>query len=179
MFSLRGSPRKYPAKHLPSPVDITAWPRQTPLFGVRLITVMKWLNIILGMVVSTVGFCLIWGSISPFIVLGWAFSVGLFLWLLAESISKVWAWCTLLLGLESFVWPIVLMVQLRGTSDTVPESEMGTILSAVVMGLFASVFWVSFSYGLFNRSRTAGSTSLTERPAPISGAKLTKKKKPV
>lgn len=138
---------------------------------------MKLLNLTLGTVVSTVGFWLIWGNISPFIVLGWAFIVGLFLWLMAESISKVWAWCTLLLGLESLVWPIVLMVQLRGTSETVPESEMGTILSAVVMGLFSSVFWVSFSYGLFNRSRAADTISAKDRPAALSGVKLTKKTK--
>lgn len=138
---------------------------------------MKLLNLILGTAVSTVGFWLIWGGVSPIIVLGWAFIVGLFLWLMAESIAKVWAWCTLLLGLESLVWPIVLMVQLKGTSDTVPESQMGTILSAVVMGLFSSVFWVSFSYGLFNRSRNADGTPPKERPGPISGAKLTKKTK--
>ena len=138
---------------------------------------MKLLNLILGTAVSTIGFWLIWGNVSPFIVLGWAFVVGLFLWRMAESISKVWAWCTLLLGLESLVWPIVLMVQLRGTSDTVPESDMGTILSAVVMGLFASVFWVSFSYGLFNRSRNADATSPKGRPAIISGTKVTKKRK--
>lgn len=138
---------------------------------------MKLLNLLLGTAVATVGFWLIWGSVSPFIVLGWAFVVGLFLWVKAESISKVWAWSTLLLGLESFVWPIVLMVQLRGTSDMVPESEMGTILSAVVLGLFSSVFWVSFAYGLFNRSRTTDSIPLNERPPTLSGSKSTKKTK--
>lgn len=138
---------------------------------------MKFLNLLVGTAVATVGFWLIWGSVSPFIVLGWAFVVGLFLWVKAESISKVWAWSTLLLGLESFVWPIVLMVQLRGTSDMVPESEMGTILSAVVLGLFSSVFWVSFAYGLFNRSRTTDSIPLNERLATLSGSKSTKKTK--
>lgn len=138
---------------------------------------MKLLNLLLGTTVATVGFWLIWGNVSLFIVLGWAGVVGVFLWVKAESISKIWAWSTLLLGLESFVWPIVLMVQLRGASDTVPESEMGTILSAVVLGLFSSVFWVSFAYGLFNRSRTAGSIPLSERPAALSGSKSTKKRR--
>ena len=138
---------------------------------------MKLLNLLLGTAVATVGFWLIWGSVSPFIVLGWAFVVGLFLFVKAESISRVWAWSTLLLGLESFVWPIVLMVQLRGTSKMVPESEMGTILSAVVLGLFSSVFWVSFAYGLFNRSRTADSIPPKERPAELSRLKSTKKAK--
>lgn len=138
---------------------------------------MKLLNLLLGTAVATIGFWLIWGSVSPFLVLGWAFVVGLFLWVMAESISKIWAWSTLLLGLESFVWPIVLMAKLRGTSDTVPESEMGTILSAVVLGLFSSVFWVSFAYGLFNRSRTADSKPSGERSAAVSGSKSIKKTK--
>jgi len=138
---------------------------------------MKLLNVLLGTAVDTVGFWLIWGDISPFIVVGWASVVGLFLWVMAESISKVWAWSTLLLGIESLVWPIVLMVQLKGTSDTVPESEMGTMLSAVVLGLFSSVFWVSFAYGLFNRSRTADSPHSKERSTPLSGSRSMKKAK--
>lgn len=78
--------------------------------------------------------------------------MGILLWLKAESITEIWAWATLLLGLESFAWPVVLMIQLKGPSESLPEAEMGTILSAVVLGLFASVFWISFSYGLFKRA---------------------------
>ncbi|NJL17474.1 MAG: hypothetical protein HC938_09990 [Nitrospira sp.] len=140
---------------------------------------MRLLNLVLGTTVAAVGFWLIWGSVSPFIVLGWAFAVGLFLWVMADSISKIWAWSTLLLGIESFVWPIVLMLQLKGASDELPEAEMGTILSAVVLGLFSSVFWVSFSYGLFNRARKADSAPSEERPAPMSGLRATKKKRVV
>jgi hypothetical protein len=137
---------------------------------------MRLLNLVLGTAVAAVGFWLIWGSVSPFIVLGWAIAVGLFLWVKADSISKVWAWSTLLLGIESFAWPLMLMVQLKGASDTVPEAEMGTILSAVVLGLFSSVFWVSFSYGLFNRALKADSAQSKERPAPLLGSRSTKKK---
>jgi len=137
---------------------------------------MRLLNLVLGTVVAAVGFWLIWGSVSPFLVLGWAFAVGLFLCVMADSISKIWAWSTLLLGIESFVWPLVLMVQLKGASDTVPEAEMGTMLSAVVLGLFSSVFWVSFSYGLFNRALNADSPPPKDRPAPLSGSRSTKKK---
>jgi hypothetical protein len=138
---------------------------------------MRLLNLVLGTAVAAVGFWLIWGSVSPFIVLGWAIAVGLFLWVKADSISKVWAWSTLLLGLESFAWPLVLMVQFKGASDTVPEAEMGTILSAVVLGLFSSVFWVSFSYGLFNRTLKADSAQ-SKDPALL-GSRSTKKKKKV
>jgi len=140
---------------------------------------MRLLNLVLGTVVAAVGFWLIWGSVSPFLVLGWAFAVGLFLCVMADSTSKIWAWSTLLLGIESFVWPLVLMVQLKGASDTVPEAEMGTMLSAVVLGLFSSVFWVSFAYGLFNRARKADSAPPKERPAALLGSRSTKKKKKI
>ena len=113
---------------------------------------MRLLNCLLGILVAVVGFWLIWGTVAPVVVLGWALVVGIFLWLKAESITEIWAWATLLLGLESFAWPVVLMIQLKGPSESLPEAEMGAILSAVVLGLFASVFWISFSYGLFKRA---------------------------
>ncbi len=113
---------------------------------------MRLLNCLLGILVAVVGFWLIWGTVAPVVVLGWALVVGIFLWLKAESITEIWAWATLLLGLESFAWPVVLMIQLNGPSESLPEAEMGAILSAVVLGLFASVFWISFSYGLFKRA---------------------------
>ena len=113
---------------------------------------MKLLNCLLGILVAAVGFWLIWGTVAPIVVLGWTLVVGAFLWLKAESITEIWACATLLLGLESFAWPVVLMIQLGGPSESLPEAEMGAILSAVVLGLFASVFWISFSYGLFKRA---------------------------
>ncbi len=113
---------------------------------------MRLLTCLLGILLAVVGFWLIWGTVAPVVVLGWALVVGIFLWLKAESITEIWAWATLLLGLESFAWPVVLMIQLNGPSESLPEAEMGAILSAVVLGLFASVFWISFSYGLFKRA---------------------------
>lgn len=139
---------------------------------------MRFLNLALGTLVTTVGFWLIWGgTVSPIIVAGWALIVGLFLWFLTESITELWAWSTLLLGLESFAWPVVLMVQLRGQGESLPESEMGTILSAVVLGLFSSVFWISFSYGLFKRARKLDTDLSAQQAAmvPVSGAARKKK----
>lgn len=139
---------------------------------------MIFFNLSLGTLVATVGFWLIWGeTVPPIIVFGWALTVGLFLWLRTESITELWAWSTLLLGMESFAWPLVLMIQLRGQAESLPESEMGTILSAVVLGLFSSVFWISFSYGLFKRARKLDSALSVEQTAtvPISG--VNKKKK--
>jgi hypothetical protein len=139
---------------------------------------MIFLNLSLGTLVAAVGFWLIWGgTVSPVIVVGWALIVGLFLWFMTQSITELWAWCTLLLGLESFAWPLVLMIQLRGQTDSLPESEMGTILSAVVLGLFSSVFWVSFSYGLFKRARRLDQALSVEQAATVPVSRANKKKK--
>lgn len=139
---------------------------------------MRLLNCFLGILVAVVGFWLIWGTLAPVIVLGWALLVGAFLWLKAESITEIWAWATLLLGVESFAWPVVLMIQLKGPSESLPEAEMGTILSAVVLGLFASVFWISFSYGLFKRAWRTDQPLSKDEPSGAS-ISLSKKKKAV
>jgi hypothetical protein len=142
--------------------------------------IMIVLNLSLGTLVTAVGFWLIWGeTVAPALVVGWALSVGLFLWFMAESITGLWAWSTLLLGLESFAWPVVLMIQLRGQADSLPESEMGTILSAVVLGLFASVFWISFSYGLFKRARKLDLAETESQVATVTTSQANKKKKGV
>ncbi len=136
------------------------------------------LNLSLGTLVAAVGFWLIWGgTVSLAIVVGWALTVALFLWFMTNSITEVWAWSTLLLGLESFAWPLVLMIQLRGQAESLPESEMGTILSAVVLGLFSSVFWVSFSYGLFKRARQSDSSRSEEQVATVPMSRAKKKQK--
>lgn len=139
---------------------------------------MMLLNLSLGTLVVSVGFWLIWGgTVSVAIVVGWALTVALFLWSVTKSITEVWAWSTLLLGLESFAWPLVLMIQLRGQAESLPESEMGTILSAVVLGLFSSVFWVSFSYGLFKRARQSDSSLSEEQAATVPISRAKKKQK--
>lgn len=141
---------------------------------------MIFLNLSLGTLVTAIGFWLIWGgTISPVIVVGWALAVGLFLWVMASSITELWAWSTLLLGLESFAWPLVLMIQLRGQAESLPESEMGTILSAVVLGLFSSVFWISFSYGLFKRAGKVGAAVSESQVATVSTPRAIKRKKGV
>ena len=113
---------------------------------------MMLLNVLLGTAVVAVGFWLLWGTVASATVIAWAFAVGGFLWWKAKTVTELWAWSTLLLGVESFAWPAVLMIQLKSAAGAPSENEMGTVLSAVVPGLFSSVFWISFSYGLFKRA---------------------------
>jgi hypothetical protein len=123
------------------------------------------LNALLGGLVVAAGAWLAWDSFSPwevFLVAGGV--AGLLIWQ-GRTIGLVWAWATLLLGLESFAWPIVKMVQVRSTTTEPSDEQMGTILSAVLTGLLSAVFWITFSYGLFKRAGqpiTAPSTVATD-----------------
>ena len=131
-------------------------------------------NAILGGFVVAAGAWLAWDSFSPwgvFLVAGGV--AGLLIWQ-GRTIGLVWAWATLLLGLESLAWPIVMMVQVRSTTTEPTDEQMGTILSAVLTGLLSAVFWITFSYGLFKRAGqpiTAPSPDATDSnpPAPQSG----------
>ncbi|MBD0315087.1 MAG: hypothetical protein ICV75_00195 [Nitrospiraceae bacterium] len=125
---------------------------------------MRLLNILLGTLVVEVGFGLLWEASNFTVLAGWALVVAAWLWWQAETVTQVWAWSTLLLGLESFAWPLLLMVQLKASSVSPSEEEMGSILSAVVLGLFSAVFWISFSYGLFRRAGGAHPDEVKHSP---------------
>ena len=138
-------------------------------------------NAALGSLVVAVGAWLAWDALSgigALVVMGG--TAGFLLWR-GHTIGLVWAWSTLFLGLECLAWPIVTMVQIRSTTSQPSDEEMGTILSAVLMGLFSAVFWIAFSYGLFTRSGgemtgTSGSSSeLTSRSQRTASSRPRKK----
>jgi hypothetical protein len=107
------------------------------------------LHAVLGVVVVTIGFWLAVGAV-PVEVLG-AFALGVagFLAWQGRTLGRVWAWTSLLLGLDSLAWPIVTMIRISRVTEQPDDQQMGMILTAVVAGLFASVFWLSFGWGIF------------------------------
>ena len=128
------------------------------------------LNALLGSLVVAAGAWLAWDSFSLWEVSLVTAGVAGFLVWQGRTIGLVWAWATLLLGVESLAWPIVTMVQVRSITIEPTDEQMGTILSAVLMGLVSAVFWITFSYGLFKRSGepiTDLSTDATDSPTPI------------
>jgi hypothetical protein len=128
------------------------------------------LNALLGSLVVAAGAWLAWDSFSLWEVSLVAAGVAGFLVWQGRTIGRVWAWGTLLLGLESLAWPIVTMVQVSSITTEPNDEQMGTILSAVLMGLVSAVFWITFSYGLFKRTGqpiTDSSTDPTDSPTPI------------
>jgi hypothetical protein len=134
------------------------------------------LNALLGSLVVAAGAWLAWDSFSSWGVFLVAGGVAGFLIWQGRTIGLVWAWATLLLGLESLAWPIVTMVQVRSITTEPTDEQMGTILSAVLAGLFSAVFWITFSYGFFKRASqpiTASSTEATDsHPLPPRSGRL-------
>jgi uncharacterized membrane protein len=106
-------------------------------------------NAALGSAVVAIGAWLAWNALSGVGVLLAASVAGLFLLWRGKSIRLIWAWSTLILGVECFVWPLMTMVHIRSSTAQPSDEQMSTILSAVLMGLFSAVFWIAFSYGLF------------------------------
>jgi hypothetical protein len=138
------------------------------------------LNALLGSLVVAAGAWLAWGSFSPWgVVLVAGGAAGFLIWQ-GRTIGLVWAWATLLLGLESLAWPIVTMVQFRSITTEPTDEQLGTMLSASLTGLISAVFWITFSYGFFKRARqpnTVSSIDVTESQPPASLSKYSHKKK--
>ncbi len=110
------------------------------------------LNAGLGSLVVAVGAWLAWDGLSAFGAMLVMAAVAAFLLWQGRTVGLVWAWSTLLLGIECFAWPLITMVQIRSATSQPSDEQMGAILSAVLMGLFSAVFWIAFSYGLFKRA---------------------------
>ena len=109
------------------------------------------LNAALGSMIVTIGLWLLWGDAPiPLLLAVVAVTTGLLVWKCA-SIPEVWAWTTLLLGLESFAYPVLTMVQIRMATTEPSNEQMGLMLTAIVFGVFSSIFWLTFSYGIFKR----------------------------
>ncbi|HYM36909.1 MAG TPA: hypothetical protein VES96_00745 [Nitrospiraceae bacterium] len=106
----------------------------------------------LGAIAVTFGFWLVWRGLPiPAVVIAALVVAGFLVWQ-GTTIAHVWAWTCVLLGLASAAWPMATMVQVRMEAVAAAEpsdEQMGQILTAVVAGLFSSVFWISFGGGIF------------------------------
>lgn len=107
------------------------------------------LHAVAGAVVVTVGFWLAVGAVPRELLAAIALGVAGFLVWQGTTLGRLWAWASLLLGLDSLAWPIVTMVRISRAAEQPTDQQMGLILTSVVAGLFASVFWVSFAWGVF------------------------------
>ena len=102
------------------------------------------IHAVLGTIVVTIGFWLIWGGLPITAVAIAALAAAGFLVWRGETIAHVWAWTCVLLGVASAAWPMATMVQVRmemPAADEPSTEAMERILTAVVAGLVSSVFW--------------------------------------
>lgn len=107
------------------------------------------LNAVLGSLVVTVGFWLMMGELAPAVAAAVAVGAAGFLAWRGATAGGVWAWATLLLGVESLAWPITTMVRVRLVTETPSDEQMGEIVKSVLGGGVAAIFWLSFAYGIF------------------------------
>lgn len=132
-------------------------------------------NAFAGSIVVAIGAWLAWDQLS-LVGGGIIFSVSLgFLTWGGRAIITIWAWVTLLLGIESFLWPIITMQQIRSATSQPSDDQMGILLSAALTGILSAAFWLAFSYGLFKRS--AASTVGSVADAPSAGRAASRKKR--
>ena len=124
------------------------------------------LNAVLGSLTVTVGLWLLIGAIP--VPLGIALTIGLAILLAwkSPSIGYIWAASTLLLGVESFAWPIMQMADIQKLGPEPPLEELQRIFTAVLFGLFSGVFWMTFAYGIFKRTRGTNTPSTRSVPTP-------------
>lgn len=114
---------------------------------------MRYVNVGLGSLVVTIGAWLVSNALSLYGTGLVLIATAGFLWWQGRTLTLIWAWSTLLLGVECFAWPIATMLHVRSAGGEPSDDEMGAILSATLMGLFSAVFWIAFSYGLFKRAK--------------------------
>lgn len=109
------------------------------------------LNAVLGSLIVTIGFWLMWGDVPVVAAVALALGIATFLAWRGSTIALVWAWTTLLLGLESLAWPIATMLRMRMMTAEPTEEQMGQMLIAILFGLFSAIFWMTFAYGIYKR----------------------------
>jgi hypothetical protein len=119
-----------------------------------------YVNVVLGALVVAIGGWLASNVLSMTQAALVFVAATAFLWWRAMSITMIWAWSTLFLGVECLAWPIATMLQIRSAGGDPSDEEMGAMLSAIVMGLFSAVFWMAFSYGLFKRAKITAEPTL-------------------
>jgi hypothetical protein len=132
------------------------------------------LNAVLGSLTVTVGLWLLVGALPVPMGIALAVVLAILLAWKSPSIGYIWAASTLLLGVESFAWPIMQMADIQKLGPEPPLEELQRIFTAVLFGLFSGVFWMTFAYGIFKRTR--GTHTPTTPPLTTSQTKNQRKR---
>ena len=136
------------------------------------------INAVFGSVIVTVGLWLLVGELPIVMALILALGLaGLLAWK-CPTIAYVWTISTFLLGLESLGWPVLQMADLQKLGPEPPLEDLQRIFTAVLFGLFSGVFWMTFSYGIYKRTRAQHAPPKpSENPSPSGKKKKSKNKR--
>lgn len=134
-------------------------------------------NALLGSLTVTIGLWLLIGALP--VPIGVAMGIALAVLLAWKCPSKgyIWTICTFLLGVQSIAWPMMQLADLEKLGPEPPIEEMERVFTAVLFGLFSGVFWMTFAYGIFKRTRGPIIHSSFPEPGSSSSAKKKKSKK--
>ena len=111
------------------------------------------LNTVLGGMAVTVGLWFLRGDLSLAVTVLTVVGCTFVFIKICPSIAHVWMYTTLLLGVESLAWPLQMMGELRALGPEPPMEDMQRIFTAVLFGMFSGVFWLTFAYGIYRRTR--------------------------
>ena len=111
------------------------------------------LNAVLGGMTVTGGLWFLRGDLSSAVTVLTVVGCTVVFIKFCPSIAHVWMYTTLLLGVESMAWPLQMMGELRSLGPEPPMEDMQRIFTAVLFGMFSGVFWLTFAYGIYRRTR--------------------------
>lgn len=133
------------------------------------------LNAVLGGMVATGGLWMLMGELSlpVTVVIVVALTVGLLK--VSPTVAHIWLWTTVILGIESLVWPVQTMSKLQGLGPEPPLEVMQQMFTAVLFGVFSGIFWLTFAYGIYRRIHPLPQT--TDSPSTSFSSKSRRKKK--
>lgn len=132
------------------------------------------LNAVLGAMAVGGGLWLLSGGLSPAVVAMVIVGLVAAFAKLCPGVAHVWLWSTALLGLESLAWPVPAVLELQQLGPEPPLEAMSRVFTAVLFGVLSGIFWLTFAWGLYRRTRPHDETA----PLTPNQAKARRRKKP-
>ncbi len=116
-------------------------------------TPMFFVNAVLGAMAVAGGLWLLYGGLSIAVTVTVVVVLMVVFAKTCPGVTHVWAWSTLLLGMESLAWPFYRLIELRQFGPEPPLEEMSKAFTSVLFGVLSGIFWLTFAYGLYRRTQ--------------------------
>ena len=133
------------------------------------------LNAVVGGMAVAVGLWFLRGDLSSAMTVLTVVGCTVVFIKMCPTIAHVWMYTTFLLGVESIAWPLQMMGELQTLGPEPPMEDMQRIFTAVLFGMFSGVFWLTFAYGIYRRTRPK-TDSMEAVPLTVNQAKAKRKK---